>query len=203
MAARDSSRPVVALLLAAGESTRMGRAKPLLEWDGETLIEYQIRELLSAGADEVIVVLGHRAGDIRPLAEGAGARCVDNPAYKEGRAGSIRTGAAAIPDDAAAVIVLNVDQPRSREIARAVLIAHRADGNLITTPVYDGHHGHPSIYAGDLLPELRGVEEASEGLRAINRRHEAQRGVVAVDDPNVLTDLNRPADYETARRGLT
>ena len=63
-----------ALLLAAGESTRMGRSKQLLEWEGRPLIEYQIGELLAAGVDEVVAVLGHRAEEIRPLAERAGAQ---------------------------------------------------------------------------------------------------------------------------------
>jgi molybdenum cofactor cytidylyltransferase len=186
--------------LAAGESTRMRSPKPLLEWDGSTLIEFQIRELLAGGVDEVIAVLGHRADEVRPIAEPAGARCVLNAAYREGRAGSIRTGASAVPDNAVAVVVLNVDQPSSRNIVRVVLNGHRSGGNLITTPAYGGRHGHPAIFAGALLPELRSVDEASEGLRAINRRHADRRGEVPIDDATVLLDLNFPADYESARR---
>jgi molybdenum cofactor cytidylyltransferase len=191
--------PVTALLLAAGESTRMGQPKPLLEWMGRRLVEYQIEELLGAGIDEVIVVLGHRADEVRPLAERAGARAVFNPSYREGRAGSIRTGAAAARDDSRVIAVLNVDQPRGRRVIRAVLEGHRDSGSLITVPSYQGRHGHPAVFAGQLLSELRSVDEASEGLRAINRRHLASRGEIPVDDPAVLLDLNRPSDYEAAR----
>ncbi len=60
---------VAALLLAGGESTRMGRPKALLEWGGETLIEYQIDELRQPPVELVVVVLGHRANDVRPFAE--------------------------------------------------------------------------------------------------------------------------------------
>jgi molybdenum cofactor cytidylyltransferase len=201
MEAEASAGPVVGLLLAAGESTRMGRSKPLLDWDGGKLIEYQIRELLAGGVDEVIVVLGHRADEVRPLVEGSGARWVLNSAYREGRAGSIRTGASAVPDNAVAVVVLNVDQPRSRSIVRAVLDGHLATGNVITTPAYAGRHGHPAVFAGELLPELRSVDEASEGLRAVNRRHADRRSEVAIDDPSVLLDLNLPTDYESAKSG--
>jgi molybdenum cofactor cytidylyltransferase len=202
MEAEGSGGPIVALLLAAGESTRMGRPKQLLEWDGSTLIDYQIRELLAGGVDEVIAVLGHRADDVRPFAESAGARCVFNEGYRAGRAGSIRTGASAVAENALAIVVLNVDQPRGRDVVRAVLNGHRSSDNLITTPAYGGRHGHPAVFAGALLPELRGVDEISEGLRAVNHRHANQRGEVAIDDATVLLDLNVPADYESARQAM-
>jgi len=177
----------------------MGRPKPLLDWRGRTLIEYQIGELLAAGVDQVIAVLGHGAEDVRPFAERAGARVAVNTGYRGGRAGSIRTGAMAVPDDTGAVVILNVDQPRDREIIRAVLKAHRSGLSPTTVPSYQGRHGHPAIFAGRLLPELRNVDEASEGLRAINRRHAAERTEAPIDDPAVLLDLNLPADYEAAR----
>lgn len=190
---------VAALLLAAGESTRMGSPKPLLEWQGTTLIAYQVAELLAAGADEVIAVLGHRAEGVRPAAERAGARVVVNAAYRAGRAGSIRTGAEALDPHTSAIIILSVDQPRKREITRTLLEVHIARGNLITVPVYQGRHGHPVVLAGSLRDELRAVDEQSEGLRAVMRGHARERQEVAIDDPAVLVDLNRPEDYEAAR----
>lgn len=200
----DQQPRVAALLLAAGESTRMGSPKPLLAWDGQTLIEYQITELLAAGADEVVAVLGHRAEEVRPYAERAGARVVVNEAYREGRSGSIRTGAAALPDGVGAIILLNVDQPRPRDITRALIQAHDRGGNLITVPAYRRRRGHPAVISGDLLNELRAVEEASEGLRAVMQRHAADRVELAIEDPSVLLDMNLPSDYEAARSdGLT
>jgi len=191
---------VVALLLAAGESTRMGSPKPLLDWRGMTLIEYQIGELLAAGVDQVIAVLGHRAADVRPAAERAGARVTVNAAYREGRAGSIRVGAEAVEPGASSIVILNVDQPRDRAITRALLEAHAENGGLVTVPAYGGHRGHPAVISGVLLDELRAVDEASEGLRAVMSRHAADRRELALDDPSVLLDLNRPEDYEAARR---
>lgn len=191
---------IAAMLLAAGESTRMGRLKALLDWHGQTLIEYQIHELLAAGADAVIVVLGHRADELRPLAERAGAQVALNLDYRAGRAGSIRVGAEALPEDVTAIVILSVDQPRDRAITATLLAAHRAGGNLITVPAYQGRRGHPAILAGALLSELRSVDEESEGLRSVMRRHVAERVDVPVDDPTVLFDLNQPSDYEAARR---
>jgi molybdenum cofactor cytidylyltransferase len=190
---------IVALLLAAGESTRMGSPKPLLEWHGTTLIEYQVRELLASGIDDVVAVLGHREEQVRPVAERAGARVVVNAAYREGRAGSIRTGALAVPPGAQAIVILNVDQPRARSITTALIKAHLAQGNLITVPVHGGKRGHPAILSGDLLTELRQVSEAGEGLKAVMTAHSAQRVEIAFEDASVLADLNRPEDYQAAR----
>jgi molybdenum cofactor cytidylyltransferase len=191
----------IALLLAAGESTRMGRPKPLLTWEGQTLIEYQIAQLLEAGVDEVIAVLGHRAEDVRSYAERAGARVVVNAAYREGRAGSIRTGAEALPADTGAIVILNVDQPRTSAAIRPLIEAHRRGGHLITVPVFAGRRGHPAVLSGQLAGELRQVDEASEGLRAVMQRHMGERVEVPIDDPAVLLDMNLPADYEAAVRG--
>jgi molybdenum cofactor cytidylyltransferase len=195
----DRSSPVVALLLAAGESTRMGQPKQLLSWDGETLVEYQVRQLLTGGCDVVLAVLGHRAADVRPYAERAGAQVVLNAAYREGRAGSIRAGARALPPNTAAIVILNVDQPRPAALIHTLIEAHRGGGNLITVPAYRGKRGHPAVLAGGLAGELAAVEETSEGLRAVMQRHTDERVEIPVDDPAVLLDLNLPADLEAAR----
>jgi molybdenum cofactor cytidylyltransferase len=192
---------VVAILLAAGESRRMGRPKPLLEWRGTTLVEYQVGELFAAGATEVIVVLGAQADAVRPIAEQAGARVVLNSAYRDGRAGSIRAGAVAASGGAVAILMLNVDQPRDRRISAAILAAHLRDGNQITIPTFNGRHGHPVVLAAALLGELREVQEESEGLRAVMRRHAGERVELALEEPAVLLDLNLPEEYDAARAG--
>jgi molybdenum cofactor cytidylyltransferase len=83
---------IAAILLAAGESTRMGRLKQLLPWDGTPLIAWQVGQLQEAGADDVVVVLGHEAEQIRSAVPEP-ARVVINPDYKQGRATSLRARA--------------------------------------------------------------------------------------------------------------
>jgi len=189
---------VVALLFAAGESSRMGHLKPLLRWHGQPLVQYQVEQLRAAGADTVIVVLGRDADQVAPLVEAAGGRCVCNPAYRSGRASSVRAGALAVPDGVRALITLNVDQPRPAALVRLVLDAHLAGDALITTPEQEGRRGHPAIFAGVLLPELRAVDEAHEGLRAVVRRHAARRANVPVDDARIHLEFNTPAEYAAA-----
>ncbi len=172
----------------------MGSPKPLLQWQGATLIEYQIAQLREAGVGDVIAVLGHRAEDVLPLATAAGARCVVNESYREGRASSLRAGAAAA-EGAETIVVVAVDQPRPAAVTRRLLAEHTAG---ITVPAHGGRRGHPVVLAGTLLPELREVAEATQGLRAVIERHAAEVREVPFDSATVLLDLNTPDDYERA-----
>ena len=190
---------VAAILLAGGESTRMGVPKPLLEWGGYTLIEYQLAQLKGPPLDRVVVVLGHRADDVLPYVRGAGAQAIVNELYAEGRASSLRVGAAALPDDTKAVLILNVDQPRPHDVIARLVDVHRHSGSLITVPTFEEKRGHPPVLDGSLLPELRAVNEATQGLRAVIARHEADVTELAFETAAVLLDLNQPQDYQQAR----
>lgn len=191
---------VFALLLAAGESTRMGSPKPLLDWGGEPLVTYQVRQLQMAGADVVVVVLGYAAEQVCAAVPTAGVQVVLNERYQEGRASSVRAGAAAIDTGAEAVIIINVDQPRPAAISRQLLLVHRGTGYLITVPEYGGRRRHPVVVSGTLVPELRQVEEATLGLRAVMQRHAAQTQRIPIDDPLLELDLNTPEAYLQAHR---
>lgn len=191
-----------AILLAAGRSERMGQPKALLPWDGRPLIAYQIAELAAAGCRPVVVVLGHEADAIVPFVVHPAAEVVVNPRYDEGRASSQRAGAQAVPYDADAVVILNVDQPRPREVLVRLLVEHEAGPALVTQPEYRGKRGHPVVLSAALLPELRQVTEESLGLRAVLRAHAAQTRLVSFDDPVVTMDLNTPDDVRVARRAF-
>lgn len=190
---------IAALLLAGGESSRMGTPKPLLEWGGYTLLEYQLAQLKGPPVDRLVVVLGHRADEIRPYLQRAGAQAVANDLYAEGRASSVRVGAAALGEDTEAVLVLSVDQPRPHAVIERLVGEHRRLGGLITVPTYEGRRGHPPLFAGSLLPELREAREETQGLREVIRRHESEMSEVAFDTPVVLLDINQPQEYERAR----
>ena len=190
---------VSAVLTAAGESTRMGRPKPLLPWRGVILVEYQVASLTAAGASEVIVVLGHRHGEVAPHVEGPGVRCVVNLDYRDGRSTSIRVGIAATAPDAEAIVLLGVDQPRPPEIVAATLASHLDSGALITSPRRNGRGGHPIVFSPALRGELNAITEEQQGIRQVFRAHRDEVNEIEIDAPAIHLDLNTAEDYERAR----
>lgn len=190
--------PVAGVVLAAGLSTRMGSPKALLDWGGRPLVAFQLEQLRIAGCEPLLLVTGHAAAEVEAAACGCGATIVHNPAYHEGRATSVRAAADALPDEIGAIVLLNVDQPRRAETIAALIAAHRAGRAPITVPAFAGRRGHPAVFAGSLLAELRAVAEASEGLRAVSRRHAGERSEVPFPSEEVLLDCNDPAAYERA-----
>ena len=117
---------VFAILLAAGESSRMGQLKALLPWRGVTLLEHQIGSLIAAGVYHVVVVLGHDANLLKPIVESAdGAHWVLNGDYREGKTTSIKSGMSdLIASRTKHVVLLSVDQPRRPDTVRSLLERH-------------------------------------------------------------------------------
>jgi molybdenum cofactor cytidylyltransferase len=186
------------ILLAAGESARMGRTKPLLPWGETTLIEYQVSEMLSAGLERVIVVLGDAWQEVKPYLTAPAVEVVINEAYRESKASSLRAAAACLLDEDEAAVILSVDQPRPRDVLARLLAAHEAGAALITVPAHRGRRGHPTVLAGALIPELRNVVDETLGLRGLIERHQASLREVPFDTPIVLIDLNTPEEYSRA-----
>ena len=189
-----------AILLAAGESSRMGQLKALLPWRGRPLLQHQTAALLDGGANGVVAVLGHRADELRPLLEGRpGVSWTLNPDYRQGKTTSIKAGLAALDvkavDD---ILLLNVDQPRSAGDIARILAAHRAGNCAVTVPEYRGKGGHPIVLSAALLPELRQISEETQGIKAIVRRRPEAVNRVALDNPEILLDLNTPEQYQAA-----
>ena len=191
---------VSVILLAAGESTRMGRQKALLPWQGTTLLEYQLAQLAAIDElREIIVVTGRDPDRITAIAAATPrARAVHNVAYRTGKVSSIKAGLAAVSPEADAIMLLAVDQPRPAALLHMIVDAHCAAGGLITVPAHGGHRGHPVIFERGLLPELLAITEETQGIRAVMRAHLRETHEVAVSDPAVHVDLNSPADLEDA-----
>ena len=178
----------------------MGRPKALLEWRGAALIEHQVRALLEAGADEVVAVLGHDPEPLKRLVERAGGRWVVNERYRQGKTTSIKAGLRVVDEDAEALLLLAVDQPRTPEIIAQVIRAHVEVDALITSPRYRGHGGHPLVFSSALRRELEAISEERQGIREVFQAHRSQVVEVRMDDPMVRLDLNTPNNYVQARR---
>ena len=189
---------VVAILLAAGESRRMGQLKALLPWQGVSLIKHQVASLRAGGVDQVVVVLGHRSDELKSeLGNTAGVSWQLTPDYLQGKTTSIKAGLNALGTDLPlALLLLNVDQPRSTGVIRFLLENHLFEGSLITIPPHNGKGGHPIILSPTLLDELRRIDEESFGIKAVVQRHIEGTRRVEMDSPEVLWDLNTPEEYQ-------
>ena len=198
----SSARPrVSAVLLAAGESTRMGRPKPLLPWEGTTLVQYQVASLFGGGVDEVCVVTGAGGEAVELLfTDEAGVRVIPNPEYIAGKTTSVRAGVRAVDASAAAIVILAVDQPRPDWVIRRVVDSHLSAGAPVTSPRFRGRGGHPLVFSAGLRQELLEITEANQGIRDVVRRQASKMNVVEFDSRVVRLDINTPDSYAAALR---
>ena len=180
----------------------MGSLKALLPWHGTTLLDHQITALLQSGISRVIVVLGHRAESLKPIVQDReGVTWTVNPDYAQGKTTSIKAGLSTLaPDEPAAILILNVDQPRSPETISDLLRRHLEAEALITIPTYQVKGGHPIIIDSALLKDLRSITEETLGIKAVVRSHQERTQRTEMATAEVLWDLNTPEEYQRALR---
>ena len=183
------------LILAAGRSSRMGRDKALLEYNGDTFLNRQIF-LMRPRVDELAVVLGCRAEAIRPTIPALpGLRVAVNENYDKGMLSSLQTGIAALDAEAEWILFGLVDHPavRGRTLDRIAQGCRRAAAPL-AIPRFDGIRGHPVALSRAVAEELCALDPAASP-QSVMRRHYGEALFVDVDDRGVVTDIDRPEDY--------
>jgi molybdenum cofactor cytidylyltransferase len=190
------------ILLAAGQSARMGQPKQLLDWHGRPLVRHMAEVALSSRLDGAVVVLGAYAPAVRAALDGLSGplelvACAD---YAAGQAASLRCGLATLPSEAGAALVLLVDQPLvTPALIDQLCAAFVADPTaLAVVPRYQGRRGNPVLLSAGLFAELRTLE-GDHGARDLLQRHAARVRWLDLDDPAVVTDLDTPADYRRLR----
>lgn len=188
---------IYGLLLAAGQSSRMGQPKQLLSWRGRPLVTHIASEALASHLAGLTVVVGAAEAAVRTALHNLPLTIITNPAYSAGLSTSLVAGLRALPDDAAAAMVLLVDQPLvTTRLINQLLSAHQATpGAVALVPLYQGQRGNPVIIAASLFPELYTLH-GDTGARAIFRRYADRVIELEVDDPAVVTDVDTPTAWE-------
>jgi molybdenum cofactor cytidylyltransferase len=186
------------ILLAAGESRRMGYPKPLLKIDGVSFIE-RIATSMLAAVPRLVIVLGAHADRIRPaIPRDDRIAVVENPNYSNGQLSSLKVGLAAVDPGAGGALVHLGDHPLVRvESFRRLLEAYRGWSQPIVIARCDGRRGHPLAFSRALFPELLDAPE-HEGARYVVNRDPARVLYVDLDDPGINLDLDTPADLQRA-----
>ncbi len=184
------------VILAAGESSRMGGPKQLLAYRGTTLLNHTIATARALGDALVAVVLGARVAEIRAQLEAPDALVVENPAWPAGMGGSLRCGLHALLDaqpEMDGAIFLPCDQPLlTADTLRKLIATHARTGAAIVASEYDGTLGTPAFFAREFFLELLTLDGAV-GARQIIWTHRAR--AVGEPFPEGAMDLDTPADY--------
>jgi molybdenum cofactor cytidylyltransferase len=186
-----------AILLAAGESKRMGEPKQLMPLGSSTLVGQAIDNLLNASVDETIVVVGHKAEEITKAIATKPVKIMLNPNYRQGMSTSIIAGLILVDPKSQAVMLALGDQPLvASQTINQLIEAFNNQNKGIAVPTHQGKRGHPIIFAIRYKPELMELE-GDIGGREILQRHPEDILEVAVDSESVITDINTQEDYQS------
>jgi molybdenum cofactor cytidylyltransferase len=190
---------IVAIVPAAGMSTRMGRNKLLLSFNGQSLIARAVDTLLASQVDQVVVVLGHESEKVKDQLQGKPVVFVENPDYREGLSTSIRAGLGAVPPDAEAIIIYLADQPLLEPADVDLLIRAfaeaKANHKSFVVPFFRGQRGNPvvldSLFREAILDVVGDV-----GCRRVIRRNPDRVLTVEMETDHVVRDVDTLEDYE-------
>jgi molybdenum cofactor cytidylyltransferase len=181
---------IAAVVLAAGASSRLGRAKQLVEVQGSSLVRRAVEACLAAGCTPVVAVVGHEAGAVRRALDGSGATIVENADWSEGMASSIRAGVAGLDSGTRAVVLAVCDQPAFEvSVVRRLIEAWDGSDDARVACAYAATLGVPALFGRtwfERLSALHGRRGAKGLLRSDVER------VVAVEWPEGAVDLDEP-----------
>ena len=191
-------RRLEGIVLAAGESRRMGYPKPLLEIGGRTFIEHIAETMLAVVPRLVIVIGAHRDRVRAAIPRDARIAILENPNYSRGQLSSLKAGLGAVQPDSAGAIVHLGDHPMVRvETFRAIVDSYNRTGKPIVIARHNGRRGHPVIFGRALFTELLSAPE-EEGARQVVNADESRVAYVDLDDPGINLDLDTPTDLSRA-----
>jgi molybdenum cofactor cytidylyltransferase len=192
---------VAAILLAAGRSRRMGAFKPLLPFGDNTVITSCLTHLSDAGVREIVVVLGHRADDVREHLQNAKVAFAlnDDPASEMGV--SIARGVEQLSDDADALLIALVDHPAVSGDTIKTIVDASVEGAQFVQPEFNGRGGHPVLIDLKYRHDLMHLDP-QKGLRALFDAHRDQVRRLPVDSPFVARDMDTWEDYVQLHRDV-
>jgi molybdenum cofactor cytidylyltransferase len=195
----EQTKNIAAVILAGGFSSRMEQFKPLLSWNGSTVIENVVKIFQKAGIEDIVIVAGHNAEALQRGVEGLGVQVVFNSKYAEGMYSSVVAGVRALQAGADGCLILPADMPlvRSSTVTR-VCDAFSRSGASVVYPIFQRRRGHPTLISSGLFSAILSGNGAG-GLRTLLAEHDRDGHEEKVLDEGILLDLDTPADYAKAR----
>ena len=185
---------VAALVLAAGQSRRMGSINKLLaKIDGQSMVARVADAVLASKAQSAVVVLGYEAAEVRAALGERDIVTIENADYAGGLSTSLRRGLAALPDDVDGVLVCLGDMPRvtAGHIDKLIAAFNPLEGRAICVPTYQGKRGNPVLWARRFFAEMADVA-GDVGARHLIGEHDDLVGEVEMGAEGVLIDIDTP-----------
>jgi molybdenum cofactor cytidylyltransferase len=187
---------ISAIILAAGQSRRMGRPKMLLPWGNRTVIEHVVATFLKAGVDEIVIVTGAEQERVEKAIAGYPVRAAHNRDYATGEMlSSLQCGLRELPAQMQAALIGLGDQPQVREESiRAICDAYLNRPSKLIVPSFQRKRGHPWLMARPLWDEILALRPP-ETPRDFLNNHAGDILYVNMATPTILADLDTPEDY--------
>jgi molybdenum cofactor cytidylyltransferase len=198
----DANSPrIVAVVLAAGISSRMGKPKLLLPYGDHTIIEETVDQVLDAGYDDTVVVVGFEKEEIQERLASRPVRIAFNLNYRSGMAGSIKAGVSFIEGGASAFAIVLGDQPQIKTKTHQLVLANfRKQKKGICAPTYEGQLGHPVVFSMTYRSKMYSLQGDS-GARHLVEANRADLAELPLKAPEILPSVNTQKDYDTLVKG--
>ncbi|MBZ5554033.1 MAG: nucleotidyltransferase family protein [Acidobacteriia bacterium] len=187
---------IIGIILAAGESKRMGTPKALLKIGDRPFINHIANQLEAAQLDLIYAVLGEKADLIQEVLD-RNIIVIHNPNFREGQISSLRTAIDKVQyENCDGVIVALVDHPMvSTTVVSKLIESFYQSKKRIIIPTHTGKRGHPVLYSREVFAEILEAppDQSAKAIRLENLEETLE---VEVDDPGILVDIDTPQDYE-------
>jgi molybdenum cofactor cytidylyltransferase len=191
---------IAAIVLAAGQSTRMGSNKLLANFGGQPMVRRTVESTLASGARPVIVVTGHQAEEIRAALSGLDVTFVHNPDYAKGLSTSLNTGLAALPADVGGAVICLADMPLvgPTTIDRLIAAYNPVENRTIVVPMRQGERGNPVLWGSKHFAEIMKLS-GDRGARALMERFAEEVVEIGERSDAVLVDVDTPEALERVK----
>jgi molybdenum cofactor cytidylyltransferase len=185
-----------AIILAAGESKRMGKLKPLLRFNDKTFLDQIISVLKRSDADRITVVLGAEAEAVKKTVDLSGTNVVINKDYQKGQLSSLIAAIKETPQETDAILLCLADAPFITEnVVNKIISKFKETNNPIIVPVFNKKRGHPPLFSRSLFNELINAPQ-EEGARHVLYSNEEKVLEVETSEGGILIGIDTPEDYK-------
>lgn len=188
------------VVLAAGQSKRMGVPKLTLPWGDQTIIAKVVSTLMEAGVSEIIVVTGASREAVTRSISGFNVNVTFNPDFQnDDMLTSLKIGMDQLSDQVEAMMVVLGDQPQVEPgTIQQIILTHRQNPGKIIIPSYRKRRGHPWLIDRKFWTAIRELQE-DKTLRNFLNQHQEFLEYLVVNDPSILKDIDTPEDYQNEK----